>query len=150
MANVRRFWIGGNPLDEDVRSIVVADLSGGRLSLSSPVLLQARSALQARVIAAASDVAPFAGHEFARTDRLFVRFTVYGGSASQAVASARLLTRTGAPLAALPIAPLKGSDTSYQIDLPLSSTARGDYLIAVEVVHGDERARMLVPIRVVQ
>ena len=105
--------------------------------------------MQARELTAASDVVPFAGHEFVRTDRLFVRFTVYGGSASQAVASARLLTRTGAPLAALPMASFNGSDTSYQVDLPLSSTARGDYLIAVEVAHGDERARMLVPIRVV-
>lgn len=139
----------GNTLDEDARSIVVPDFSGGRLSLSSPVLLRARNAAEARAIAAASGVAPFAGREFVRTDRVFIRFTVYGGSASEAVASARLLTRTGAPLAALPIAPLNGSDASYQIDFPLSSTARGDYLIAVEVAHDDERARMVVPLRVV-
>ena len=139
----------GNTLDEDRRALVVPDFSGGRLSLSSPVLLRARNIAEVRALADAIDVTPFAGHEFVRTDRVFIRFTVYGDSASQAVASARLLTRTGDPLAALPIAPLIGSDPSYQVDFPLSSTARGDYLIAVEVAHDDDRARMVLPLRVV-
>jgi hypothetical protein len=33
--------------------------------------------------------------------------------------------------------------------LPLSSNARGDYLIAVEAANDGQNARMLVPLRVV-
>ena len=42
-----------------------------------------------------------------------------------------------------------GGEGMYQIEWPLSSQARGDYLIAIEANGGDERARMLVPLRVV-
>jgi hypothetical protein len=139
----------GNTLDEDTRAIVVPDFSGARISLSSPVLLRARNASEVRALAGAVDVTPFAGREFVRTDRLFIRFTVYGGLAARATTSARLLTRTGSPLVALPIASFGRSDVTYQVDFPLSSTARGDYLVAVEAAHDDDRARLLVPIRVV-
>ena len=36
----------------------------------------------------------------------------------------------------------------YQVELPLASIARGDYLIAVAAAHGEERERALVPLRV--
>ena len=92
---------------------------------------------------------PFAGREFVRTDRVFVRFAVYGSAAGRASVSAQLTSRVGAPLLALPVTPLTDGEAKYQIDLPLASNARGDYLIAVEATYGDEKARMLVPLRVV-
>ena len=52
------------------------------------------------------------------------------------------------PLASLPLSASDGDD-SYQIDWPLASQARGDYLIAIEAVKGEEKARVLVPLRVV-
>ena len=70
-------------------------------------------------------------------------------AAGQAKVSAQLTSRIGAPLLALPVTALTDRDAEYQIDLPLASNARGDYLIAVEAAHGDERARVLVPLRVV-
>jgi hypothetical protein len=84
-----------------------------------------------------------------RTDRLFVRFTVYGSVAGQALVSAQLTNRVGAQLLALPVAKVIDGGTTYQVDLPLASNARGDYLIAIEAAHGAEQARMLVPLRVV-
>lgn len=138
---------GGNAVDEEARSITVPDLSGADLALSSPVVLRARNLAEARTIAAAADAAPFAGREFVRTDRLFVRFAVY--AAAQAVASAHLLSRAGAPLAELAVTARPGIEGGYQIDLPLSSTARGDYLLAVEAVDRARKARALVPLRVV-
>jgi len=139
----------GDTIDEYMRSIVVPDLSGPGLALSSPVVLRARNASDARTIAGATDAAPFAGREFVRTDRVFVRFAVYGASASEAVASAHLLSRTGSPLVELPVTANRGVETAYQIELPLASTARGDFLLAIEAEHGTEKARVLVPIRVV-
>ena len=39
-------------------------------------------------------------------------------------------------------------EAGYQIELPLTSIARGDYLVAVAAAHGEERTRALVPLRV--
>jgi hypothetical protein len=80
---------------------------------------------------------------------VFVRFAVYGSAARQALVSAQLANRVGAPLLALPVTTVTGGGEKYQVDLPLASNARGDYLIVIEAAHGDEKARMLVPLRVV-
>jgi hypothetical protein len=92
---------------------------------------------------------PFAGREFVRTDRVFVRFAVCGRAAEQAMVSAQLTNRMGAPVMALPVAARARDGGKDQIDWPLASNARGDYLIVVDAAHGDEKARMLVPLRVV-
>jgi hypothetical protein len=67
----------------------------------------------------------------------------------QAMVSAQLTNRMGALLMALPVAARAHGEAKYQIDWPLASNARGDYLIVVDAAHGDEKARMLVPLRVV-
>jgi len=139
----------GNTVDEDARSITVPDYSGTGLAISVPVLFRARNAADAKAIAGAQQPRPFAGREFVRTDRVFVRFAVYGQAAAPALVSAQLTSRTGSPLLALPVSALSHGEPKYQIDLPLASNARGDYLIAVEAAHGDEKARVLVPLRVV-
>jgi VWFA-related protein len=138
----------GTILDEDRRPFTVPDLSGPQLALSAPVLLRARTVADARILAEGRQASPFAGREFNRTDHVFVRFTVYGVPASEATASARLTTKAGVSLLELPIAKMAGTETTYQVELPLASIARGDYLIAVAAAHGEERARALVPLRV--
>jgi len=45
---------------------------------------------------------------------------------------------------------LEGIEAAYQIDLPLASIARGDFLVAAMAVRGDEQTRSLIPLRVVQ
>jgi VWFA-related protein len=139
----------GTTIDEDTRSISVPDFSAAALAISAPVVLRARNAAETRAIAATPHTTPFAGREFVRTDRLFVRFKVYGAAAPEAIVSAQLTGRTGAPLLELQMTARAGAGAGYQIDLPLSFIARGDYLIAVEAIRGDERARALVPLRVV-
>ena len=94
------------------------------------------------------DAPPFAGHEFSRADRLLVRVALFGDAADATVAgrlagSARPATRRAARSHRSPAAP-----GSYQIDLPLSSVAPGDYVIAVEASKGSERAEAFVAIRV--
>jgi len=139
----------GNTVDEDTRSLSVPDYSGTGLAISVPAVLRARNAADARAIAGAHEMMPFAAREFVRTDRVFVRFAVYGKDAGHAIVSAQLMSRMGAPLLALPVTALTDGEARYQIDWPLASNARGDYLIAVEAAHADEKARMLVPLRVV-
>ena len=77
-----------------------------------------------------------------------MRFSVYGESAGAAAVSAQLTNKSGKTLLELPIVPLAGGRTSYQVELPLASIARGDYLIVVAASHEEERARALVPVRV--
>lgn len=138
----------GNILDEDHRSFSVPDLSKADLAISTPVLLRARTVPAARALAEGTPATPFAGREFGRTDRVFVRFSVYGGSAPEAEVSARLTNKAGAALLELKVARMADAG-SYQIELPLTSIARGDYLMAIAAAHGEERTRALVPVRVV-
>ena len=44
---------------------------------------------------------PFAGRQFERTDRVVIRFGVFGSSASDAMVTATLLSRRGAKLATM-------------------------------------------------
>jgi VWFA-related protein len=139
----------GNIVDEDRRAFSVPDLSATALMVSAPVVLWARTVADARALAEGRQAAPFAGREFNRTDRVFVRFSVYGASASAAAVSARLTTRAGAPLLELALVKVSDTDGAYQIEVPIASIARGDYLIAVAAAHGDESTRALVPVRIV-
>ena len=50
----------------------------------------------------------------------------------------------------MPIAPRASGDAPYEIDLPLSTVARGDYLVAISAAAGSERVRILVPVRIVR
>ena len=135
----------GNVLDDDRRTFNVPDLSGAALTISTPSLLRARTVADARAIADGRPAVPFAGREFNRTDRLYVRFDVHGSASKEAEVSARLTTRAGATLRELPVVSL---NQGHQLEVPLTSIARGDYLIAVTAAHGEERTRALVPLRV--
>lgn len=138
----------GNIADEDRRPFTVPDVAAADLSVSTPVLLRARTVPEARAIADGRPAQPFAGREFTRTDRLFVRFSVYGASAPDADVSAQLTNKGGATLLELAVVKPVSGGGQYQIELPLTSIARGDYLVAVAAAHGEERTRALVPLRV--
>ena len=139
----------GNVLDEDRRKFSVPDLSTADLALGVPELLRARTVADARALAEGRQATPFAGREFGRTDRIFVRFAVYGAAAAAAGVTARLTNKVGGALLELPATRMAGAEAMYQIDLPLASIARGDYLIAIAAEHGDERTRALIPVRIV-
>jgi hypothetical protein len=137
----------GDIVDEDTRQVSIPDLAQPKLALSSPAAILARNAAELKAVAAAS--VPFAGREFNRTDRVFVRFEVYGAAAANAVVTARLLSRTGGELRTLTVSAPRGGLDGYEIDVPLASLARGDFLIAIAAEAGDDRAEALFPLRVV-
>jgi VWFA-related protein len=140
----------GNSVDEDTRSVTVPDYAKAALAIGVPAVYRARTAMEARAISGdARETTPFAGREFVRTDRLFVRFGVYGTAAADADVTAQLTNRSGTPLLPLPVIAMTDGAGVYQIEWPLTSQARGDYLIAIEATSGEERARVLVPLRVV-
>jgi hypothetical protein len=110
------------------------------------VVLRAQTPIEFRDITASPDPAPFPGREFARTDRLLVRFAIYGDADAPRPA-VRLLSQRGRVLTALPVAPLAGRPGMYQIDLPLSFAASGDYVVSIAAQRGDERVESLVAAR---
>ena len=135
-------------IDTETRTVVVPPPAGTALAWSSPVLLRGRTPPEIRTMTSDLDAPPFAGNEFTRADRLLIRVSLFGDSAGAAV-TGRIVSRTGRQLVALPVAPLTARAGAYQIDLPLSSVAPGDYVIAVEATRGTEHAETFVAIRVV-
>jgi hypothetical protein len=99
--------------------------------------------LDFRTIAADADATPAVSREFSRTERLLIRFDVYGNATPTAV----LLNRAGGKLADLPVAPTTVGGT-HQIDLGLSSIAAGEYLIEITATGATGESKELIPLRI--
>ena len=136
----------GSVSDKTDTTIEVPDFAAAPLSISSPIVFRARTALQLRAIQAEPDPMPFAGRQFERTDRILLRFGVFGPSAKDATVTAALLSRQGAKLAAIPLKTT--AEGHYEIDLPIGSVARGDYVFEIVASHGADQAKTLVSFRV--
>ena len=65
---------------------------------------------------------------------------------ADATVTANLLGRRGAQLATLPLKTVPGR--GYEIDLPIGSIARGEYVISIEASRGADQAKTLVSFRV--
>jgi VWFA-related protein len=137
-------------IDREVRTIEVPDPAAPALWVTSPAVFRAQNAREYRSLDRGPNAVPFPGREFERTDRLVIRFEVHGAAASTATVAARIVSQWGKDLAELPLVPRATGVGPYEIDLPLSSVARGDFLIAVSASAGTDTTRAFVPIRVVR
>jgi VWFA-related protein len=137
-------------IDRDVRTIEVPDPTTPALWITSPAVFRAQNVREYRSLDRGPNATPFPGREFERTDRIVIRFEVHGAAASTATVAARIFSQWGKDLAELPLVPRTTGDGPYEIDLPLSSVARGDFLIAVSATAGADTTRVFVPIRVVR
>ena len=140
----------GEILDRDVRSVEVPDPAASALQISAPRLFRTQSALERRNLDLGPDALPYPGREFMRTDRLHIRFAVHGEGAPSATVTARMISQWGKDLAELPLVPRTSADAPYDLELPLSSVARGDFLIAITAAAGEQTTRALVPFRVIR
>jgi VWFA-related protein len=139
----------GAVADNQDTTVEVPDFSAAPLSLSSPVVFRARTPLELRTIQNEADPAPFAGRQFERTDRVIVRFGLIGTSAADAMVTVTLLSRRGATLATLPLKTIASSaGKGYEIDLPIGSVGRGEYVMAIEASRGADQVKTLVSFRV--
>jgi VWFA-related protein len=135
----------GGVADRQDSSLEVPDFAGAPLSIATPVLFRGRTPAELRAIQSAAAPVPFAGRQFERTDRIIVRFDVFGASAADATVTVALLNRTGAKLATMP---LRKTANGYEVDLPIGSVARGEYLFEVGASHGADQAKALLSFRV--
>jgi hypothetical protein len=122
----------------------VPDLTTPEAALSTPRVFRARTARDFQALAADATAVPLAGREFSRSERLLIRFDVYGN----ALPSAVLLNRAGQKMADLPVAAAAAGGT-HQIDVGLGAIAAGEYLIEITAKGGLGDVKELVPIRVV-
>jgi len=139
----------GAPKDREQVSLDVPDFASAALAIGSPEFFKARNGLELKQLRGAASATPYAGRDFERTDHLIVRFTVSGKAVDGATLTAHLLSRRGDSLASLPFAAVAGQKNVYEIDLPIGSIARGEYLIAIDAAHDADHARTLVPFRAI-
>jgi VWFA-related protein len=135
----------GDVLDRHDRTVDVPDPAARAMWISSPVVIRTSSALELRHVRADPSPTPTPEREFSRNDRLLIRFAVHGANAAAAAVSARLLNNRAQPLTTLSVA---RTGASGEIDLPLISIARGEFLVAIEALHTSDRAQVYVPIRI--
>jgi hypothetical protein len=133
----------GDVIDRDVRVLPVPDAASPELGVSTPTVYRARTLKEARE----GHLPVYAGRDFERTDRVILRFATSGSASASARVSARLLGRAGAPLTSLPVQSDPQGD-GYLIELPLTSIARGEFVVSIEASGGDERAEALVAFRI--
>jgi VWFA-related protein len=117
----------GGVLDQEIRKIAVPDLTATDAAISTPRVHRARTARELQAVAADAAAAPVAGREFSRTERLLIRFDVYGTAAPP---TAVLLNRNGQKMADVPVAAAVAGGT-HQIDLGLNTIAAGEYLVEI-------------------
>ena len=134
---------GGGVLDREIRTITVPDLTSPDAALSTPMVHRARTARDFQAIAADADAVPTVGREFSRTERLLIRFDVYGN----ATPTAALLNRSGQKMADVPIAAAAAGGT-HQIDLGLAAIAAGEYLVEITATGATGEASELIPLRI--
>ena len=129
---------GGGVLDTEIQDVTVPDLSG-TTAISTPRVHRARTARDFQTVARDPDAVPVASRDFSRTDRLLIRFDVYGSGAP----TATLLNRNGQKMADVPVTAATAGGT-HQVDFGLGSVPPGEDLI--EISAGD--AKELIPLKI--
>jgi VWFA-related protein len=133
----------GGVLDQEVRKIAVPDFTNPESILSTPRVHRARTVRDFQAAASNAAAVPVASREFSRTERLLIRFDVYGSATPTAV----LMNRNGQKMSDLTVAPATAGGT-HQIDLGLNAIAAGEYLIEITAKGGVSESKELVAIRI--
>ncbi len=139
----------GVVLDSDILDLQVPDFTAPEVSLSTLEVHRIRTARDLQALNADAAPVPVATREFRRTERLIVRFQASAPGMTAPKSEARLLNRTGQSMTALPVQPVPNAEGRYQVDLPLSGLASGEYLVEIKATGGSGEAKQLLGFRVV-
>jgi hypothetical protein len=138
----------GETVDRDIRTLTIPDPASTPLGLTMPAVFRARGPLEWRSLRDATTPAPTALRDFARADRLLLRMDAFGAAALKAKATARLVNRRGVDVASLPV--VARGDGRFEIDLPLSNIATGEWLVAIDAASDEGRAQAMLAFRIAQ
>jgi hypothetical protein len=139
---------GAEVLDSETRDITIPDLTTPQTSLSTPVILRARTPREMQQLKADPRPMPVISREFSRADRLLIRVAAYGPGDQAPALSARLLSRTGQTMSQLTVSPPDAAGMPPQIELPLAGMAPGDYVLEINATGTGGAAQQLVAFRV--
>ena len=128
-----------------VQTVFVPEASNDAIRIGDPQIWVVRRPSELREILGDQPPAAEAGRVFARTERLIVRFGVSGTASGDASIAAGLVDRRGKRLLELPARADRGG---WLIDLPLTSLARADFLLAIEARAGADTSTAYVPLRI--
>jgi hypothetical protein len=137
----------GDRIDVDDLVVEIEDYSDGALVVTPPMVFRGRTARDIAAIRAAERPVPTAGREFSRTERIMLRFGVYGTGAGSAGLTAALLNSRGEAMTVLG-APTTTESGQYEIVVPLGGLPPGDFIIELSASVGDAEARRLLAFRV--
>ncbi len=140
---------GSEVLDSEVREVAVPDLTSADVAIATPEVFRARTVREFQQLKSDPTARPTAAREFSRSERVFVRISAYGSGAAMPALTARLLNRSGQPVADLPIVPASsGNESARDIDLALTALPPGEYLVELSVAGATAPIKELVGFRV--
>jgi VWFA-related protein len=136
----------GDRLDADAREVVVPDFTSVAAAVTTPELFRARTARDIQQLKAAAAPLPNTARLFSRTERLFVRFRVYGPGGVTPAPMLRLLNRNGDVMSTVPVTvdPVRGVEGEFA----LGGVPPGDYMLEASSSSDADAARVLVAFRV--
>jgi hypothetical protein len=135
-------------VDTEVREVKVPDFTAPQVQVSTPAVFRAGTAREFQAIRSNAASVPTADREFRRTDRLLLRFNVFGPGDSKPAVTARILNRLGGAMSPVTVQPSADGST-YEIDLPLAGLVSGAYLVEITAKGPDSDATEIVPLRIV-
>jgi VWFA-related protein len=142
--------VSGQMIDSDVLDLVVPDYTAPQVTLTTPQVLRARTAIEVRQFNANPNAVPAAEREFRRTERLLIRFSAIAPGTETPETAVRLLNRAGQRMSDLPTQPVAGAEaTRLQVDLPLAGLPAGEYVVEVKSSAGGSEAKQFIGFRVI-
>ena len=120
----------GEMIDREQRTVTVPDLGKTTLALTTPVVSRARSASEFRSLSSGPSRSRSPAASSAAPIGCVLRVAPYGTASTDAEVTAQLVGPRGTTLAELPIH-AEGEGGGFRLDLPLSSLATGEFLIAI-------------------
>ena len=135
----------GAPEAADVQTVFVPEASNDTIRIGDPRIWVVRRPSELRGVLGDAPPPPEPGRVFGRTERLIIRVGVSGTASVDATISAGLVDRKGKRLTELAARAERGG---WLIDLPLTSLARADFLLAIEARAGVDTSIAYVPLRI--
>jgi VWFA-related protein len=136
----------GEVLDASVREVAVPDYTQVQAALGTPRIYRGRTARDIQAIRADANAAPAVERLFSRTERLLVRVDSYGPGGTAPAVTGKLLNRAGSTMSNLAFQ--RAADGPFEIELPLSSLAAGEYLIELTAKSESGTAQETIAFRV--
>jgi hypothetical protein len=136
----------GQVIDSTTQSLAVPDYAVTQVSFGTPRIYRTRTAREMLLVRNNLDATPTATRDFSRGERLLIRFDAYAAGGTRPAVTAKLLNRTGAAMADVPVQAAEGKP--FQIDFPLASLAAGEYLIQIDGKTASGTAQQIIAFKV--